>query len=163
MIKLVRFMAICALGVAFATSPSAWAQTYTTIDFPGAILTELAGGPNPQGTSVGSYQDTSGVFHGFSLSSNGLFTSFDPGSTFTVANYITPEGMIVGQYNDSSNCPMGFFCIGASTRRLTLRARPAPLLLAKIRQANWQALPVQTPPAALLATLPPTRALSSSS
>ena len=129
MIKLVRFIAICALGVAVATSSSAWAQTYTTIDFPGAVLTELAGGPNPQGTSVGSYQDTSGVFHGFSLSSHGVFTSFDPpGSTFTVANYITPEGMIVGQFNDSSSMSHGFLLYRGQYTTFNVTGAPGTVL-----------------------------------
>ncbi len=60
MIKVFRFLAICTVGIAFATSSIAWAQTYTTVDFPGAVLTELIGGPNPQGTSVGSYTLTAG-------------------------------------------------------------------------------------------------------
>ena len=42
---------LCTISVAFASIASA--QTYTTIDYPGAIATTLNGGPNPQGTSVG--------------------------------------------------------------------------------------------------------------
>ena len=36
MTKVLRFLAICTLGVALATSSIAWAQTYKTVDFPGA-------------------------------------------------------------------------------------------------------------------------------
>jgi hypothetical protein len=43
-----QFLAICVVGVALATSSIAWAQTYTAVDFPGAALTEVIGGPNPQ-------------------------------------------------------------------------------------------------------------------
>jgi hypothetical protein len=39
----------------------ALAQTYTTIDFGGATAATLRGGPNPQGTIVGSYTETTGV------------------------------------------------------------------------------------------------------
>ena len=60
MTKVFRFLAICTIGIAFATSSIAWAQTYTAVDFPGAVLTELIGGPNPQGTSVGGYTLTAG-------------------------------------------------------------------------------------------------------
>ena len=64
MIKLFRLLAICAISVVFATAPAAWAQSYTQIDYPGAIATLIAGGPNPQGTSVGTWTDTSFVVHG---------------------------------------------------------------------------------------------------
>ena len=86
----------------------AWAQTYTTIDFAGATATRLNGGPNPSGTSVGSFT-TSGVTHGFTLTKAGAFTSFDPpGSTLTIPNFISPQGDIVGNYLDTSNVGHGF-------------------------------------------------------
>jgi hypothetical protein len=113
MIRIFRFLAMCTLSVAFATLSIAWAQTYTTIDFPGAIATTLNGGPNPQGTSVGSYTDTSNVIHGFTLTKKGVFRSFDPpGSTFTTPNFISPQGAIVGSYNDSSSVSHGFVLKG---------------------------------------------------
>jgi hypothetical protein len=102
MIQASRFLAICTIGAAFATSSIAWGQSYTTVDFPGAIFTALDGGPNPEGTTVGTYTDTSTVFHGFALK-NGIFTSFDPpGSLVTVPFWISPQGVIVGQYEGSS-------------------------------------------------------------
>ena len=109
MIKAFRFLAICTIGVALATSSSAWAHTtYTQVDYPGAIATTLLGGPNPQGTSVGSWTDTSGVIHGFTYN-NGKFKSFDPpGSTATTPNFITPEEVIVGEYLDASGIAHGF-------------------------------------------------------
>ncbi|MGB2663201.1 MAG: hypothetical protein WAK48_04300 [Candidatus Acidiferrum sp.] len=111
MIKVFRFLAICTFSVAFASI--AWAQTYQQVDYPGAIATSLNGGPNPQGTSVGSYTDTSGVTHGFTLTAKGVFTSLDPpGSTFTVPNFINPQGVIVGEYLDSSNVSHGFILDG---------------------------------------------------
>jgi hypothetical protein len=45
MLKVFRLVAMCAISVAFATWSIAWAQTYTTIDYPGATATTLNGGP----------------------------------------------------------------------------------------------------------------------
>ena len=113
MIKVFRFLAICTIGVAFATSSIAWAQTYTTVDFPGAVATSLNGGPDPQGTSVGSWTDAAGVTHGFTLSKKGVFTSFDPpGSTLTTPNFISPQKTIVGGYNDAGSVAHGFVLDG---------------------------------------------------
>jgi len=112
MIKLLRFLTICTISVAFASSIAS-AQTYKQVDYPGAILTELAGGPNPEGTSVGTWQDTTGVFHGFSLTAKGVFATFDPpGSTFTTASFISPQGVIVGEYLDSTSASHGFILDG---------------------------------------------------
>jgi hypothetical protein len=109
MTKVFRFFAICTITIAFATLSIASAQTYTQVDFPGAILTELAGGPNPEGTSVGLWQDTGGVLHGFSVTAKGVFTSFDPpGSIFTAPGFISPQGVIVGEYLDSGFVSHGF-------------------------------------------------------
>lgn len=109
MTKVFRFFAIRTITIAFATLSVASGQTYTQVDYPGAILTELAGGPNPEGTSVGLWADTGAVFHGFSLTAKGVFTSFDPpGSTFTEPAFISPQGVIVGSYLDSGSVSHGF-------------------------------------------------------
>lgn len=111
MINVFRFLAICTFSVVFASI--GWAQTYTQVDYPDAIATTLNGGPNPEGTSVGSYTDTSGVIHGFTLTAKGVPTSFDPpGSTLTVPNFISPQGVIVGEYLDSGNVSHGFILNG---------------------------------------------------
>ena len=115
MIKVFRFVATCVISVAFATFSIAWAQTYTSYDYPGAVATVLDGGPNPQGTSVGSETDTSGVTHGFTLTKKGVATAFDPpGSTLTTPNFINPQGVIVGGYLDSSSVSHGFVLAGGS-------------------------------------------------
>jgi hypothetical protein len=115
MSKVFWFLAICTTGVALATSSIAWAQTYTAVNYPGATLTELIGGPNPQGTSVGGYTLTAGgALHGFTLR-DGVFTSFDPpGSTFTTANFINPRGDIVGAYVDAGGVSHGFVLSGGT-------------------------------------------------
>ena len=111
MTKVFHLMAACTISVVLATSSIAPAQTYTTIDFPGAFATTLNGGPDPQGTSVGTYTltATSPGTHGFTLSKTGVFTSFDPpGSTSTTPNFITPQGVIVGGYLDAGGASHGF-------------------------------------------------------
>ncbi len=113
MVKVFRFMAMCTISVALATFSTAWAQTFTTIDYPGAVATTLNGGPDPQGTAVGSWTDSGGVTHGFTLSKKGVFTSFDPpGSTLTTPNFISPQKVIVGGYNDSGSVAHGFILDG---------------------------------------------------
>ena len=115
MTKIIRFLAICTIGFALATSSIALAQTYTAVNFPGATLTELIGGPNPQGTSVGGYTLTAGgALHGFTLR-NGVFTPFDPpGSTFTTVNFINPRGNIVGAFVDAGGVSHGFVLSGGT-------------------------------------------------
>jgi uncharacterized membrane protein len=105
--KAFRFLAMCVIGVAFATLSVAWAQTYTTLDFPGATSTLLGGGPNPQGTIVGQ-ETTAGVSHGFTYK-GGVFKVFDPpGSTLTLPNFIADDGTIGGQFLDASQVTHGF-------------------------------------------------------
>jgi hypothetical protein len=110
MTNVFRFLATCTIISAFASIASG--QVYTSIDFPGAIATTLNGGPNPEGTNIGSYTDTSGVTHGFVLK-DGVFTTIDPpGSASTTPNWISPQGAIVGGYNDASGVPHGFILDG---------------------------------------------------
>jgi hypothetical protein len=104
-----RFLLLNAIAVALATSSMVSAQTYTTVNFPGATATSIAGGPNTQGDSVGQETNTAGVSHGFILSANGKFKVIDPpGSTWTLPNYIVDDGTVVGQYLDSNQATHGF-------------------------------------------------------
>ncbi len=129
MSKVFRFVAVCAITVGFATWSIAWAQTYITINYPGAVTTTLNGGPNPQDTAVGSYVDTSNVTHGFKLTRKDVFTPFDPpGSTGTTPNYITPLGVIVGGYLDSAGTSHGFILDKGQYTTFNLRGAAGTVL-----------------------------------
>ena len=89
---------LLALGFVLDVTSKAFAEadTFTTIDFPGASLA-IAVGVNPHGDIVGQYI-SAGVSHGFLLSGD-EFTSIDyPGASFTLAEGINSEGDIVGRY-----------------------------------------------------------------
>ena len=96
---------------AAATSPSPLAGyasgTYTTIDYPGAVQTDISG-INNLGMMVGFYIDTAGVYHGF-IYQNGTFTPFnDPNAGTkkgqgTQGSGINDFGTIVGGYIDGNN------------------------------------------------------------
>jgi len=106
-----RLLTLFTISAAFATLPSAWAHTtYKQVDYPGAVLTEIVGGPNLEGTSVGVYTLTAGgALHGFSLTASGVFTPVDvPDATNTTPNFINLQGVIVGSYTDSAGTSHGF-------------------------------------------------------
>jgi len=107
--KAFRLLAIPTISLALATSFIASAQTYISVNYPGAVATYLNGGPNPEGASVGSWQDASGTWHGFLLTQWWQFTSFDPpGSISTYPSWITPTGDITGAYYDGNFVLHGF-------------------------------------------------------
>jgi uncharacterized membrane protein len=115
--NIVRFLALSIISVAFATLSSAWAHTtYTRVDYPGAALTEIAGGPNLEGTSVGAYTLTAGgTLHGFALDAHGVFRPVDvPGATNTIPNFINLQGVIVGSYTDLAGTSHGFVLNGGT-------------------------------------------------
>jgi len=110
MTKGFRLLAVCTVAVAFATSSIAWAQTYTTVDYPGADGTSLNGGPNLQGAAVGSYA-APGIAHGGFVYYRGTFTPVDvpwAGPDGTIPFWITVEGAVVGFYFDSADVQHGF-------------------------------------------------------
>src|SRR5215472_15421043 len=104
-----RHLAVCLLtlgAVAFLATVSGAgpAFQFTSIDFPGAVLTN-AQGINPGGEIVGIYRDTAGKQHGFLLS-GGNFSSIDyPGAIATDARGISPGGDIVGAFTDAPGGP----------------------------------------------------------
>jgi hypothetical protein len=107
-----RFIRMFALGLLLLVSASfSSAQTFTTIDFPGAGGT-YPGGINNLGDVIGSYVDADGLaYHAFLLS-GGTYTPIDIGATATLAGGINDSGEIVGQYYDSSGVEHGFLLQG---------------------------------------------------
>jgi uncharacterized membrane protein len=102
---LIGLMAMLLLGcgvLGFAISKvSATDPTFTTIDFPGAVLT-FATDINNGGQIVGRYLDTAGITRGYLLS-RGTFTSLTfPGAVFTDTIGINRSGDIVGFYSLTS-------------------------------------------------------------
>ena len=76
--------------------------TFTQIDFPGAVSTQVWG-ITANGDMVGGYVNADNSTHGF-LRTRGDFISIDfPGAAFTYANAISPGGDIVGQYAATTN------------------------------------------------------------
>lgn len=101
---------------AAATARAATTLVFTTLDFPGAVLTNVQG-INASGDTVGFYTDTGGRQHGF-LRSGDQYRSIDfPNASLTQAHGIGPAGDIVGQYqrqNESGAVPAHGFVL---TRR----------------------------------------------
>jgi uncharacterized membrane protein len=78
--------------------PGAKAQTYTTIDLPGAALT-IPAGINLPGQIVGREVDASGTSHGFLLSASGVSVVDYPGALWADAVGVNDSGQIVGAYS----------------------------------------------------------------
>jgi probable HAF family extracellular repeat protein len=97
-----RVIARAAVAVLFGyalVAPVHGAATlaFTTIDVPGALLTN-AQGVNQQGDVVGGFTDVAGRQHGF-LRSGGQFRTIDfPAASSTFARGINDAGDIVGSY-----------------------------------------------------------------
>lgn len=80
-----------------ATLHGAPTFAFTTIDVPGAVITN-AQGINHQGDVVGSFTDAAGLIHGF-LRSGGQYRTIDvPNARVTFARGINDAGDIVGTY-----------------------------------------------------------------
>jgi probable HAF family extracellular repeat protein len=90
-------LALACLVLLVTGAGAAQSLVFSTIDFPGAVLTN-AQGINAQGEIVGGYTDIAGQTHGFVLS-GGQFRSIDfPNARVTFARGIGPGGDIVGTY-----------------------------------------------------------------
>jgi hypothetical protein len=97
-IALGSLLAALALGV--SSNLLAAGPTFITIDFPGAISTQVQG-TNHRGDIVGLYTSADKATHGFLLS-RGQFISIDfPGAAFTEVWGIGPRGDILGDYSDT--------------------------------------------------------------
>jgi uncharacterized membrane protein len=102
-----RFAFALGLTVATSLAAAARAETWTTIDYPGASLSEALG-INERGDVVGRWADADGDIHGFLLR-HGRFTSLDvPGATFTAALDINNLGVVGGRYFDADGVSRGF-------------------------------------------------------
>lgn len=97
----------CLATASMAVAAVAVADTYTSIDFPGAILTDVSG-INASGEIVGSYNDASNVVHGFRFE-HGMFVMIDyPGALSTAPVSINSRGDVAGFFLDSANQWHGF-------------------------------------------------------
>jgi uncharacterized membrane protein len=81
--------------------------TFTAIDFPGSIFTEV-NGINSRGKMVGRYESADSISHGYLLS-DGAFATIDaPGAVFTGAIAINDRGEITGRYRTADGVTHGF-------------------------------------------------------
>ena len=80
-----------------APAQAAGTFAFTTIDVPGAALTN-AQGINHQGDVVGAYTDVAGVQHGFVLTGGRYRTIDFPGARSTFARGLNDAGDVVGTY-----------------------------------------------------------------
>ena len=103
----IRTIQVLASASLLSIASTVLADTYTTIDFPGATATD-ASGINASGEIVGTYTDSSGASHGFRLR-DGLFTAINyPGATRTFALPVNSRGDVAGFFLDSTNQWHGF-------------------------------------------------------
>jgi probable HAF family extracellular repeat protein len=112
-----RFLLSTVLSLSVLLSTLVAAQdvsyTFTTIDVPGATLTE-AYGINAAGQIVGRFSDATGERHGF-LKDGATFTTIDvPGALYTEAHGINAAGQIVGGFLDAGFTFHGFLTDGAT-------------------------------------------------
>lgn len=129
MTKAFRLLAICTIAAALAASSIAWAQTYTTVDYPGADDTSLNGGPNPQGAAVGSY-DAPGIAHGGFVVRNGMFTPIDvpvAGPDAPPRFISLPRELFSATTTTRPTFNTGSFYRMANTQPLTSRVRLVPI------------------------------------
>ncbi|HEX4159302.1 MAG TPA: hypothetical protein VHY79_12585, partial [Rhizomicrobium sp.] len=107
-VRIALMCSVAAASVALSAAASdAKAWTFTNFDPPNAVATWPAS--INHGAIAGSYQVSSGVYHGFVRAANGTVTSFDPtGSAGTHATGINKAGTIAGYYQDSGGVNHGF-------------------------------------------------------
>jgi uncharacterized membrane protein len=94
---------VVAFGFLLAIAPKPLrAETFTTIDFPGAVVT-FSNGINNTGQIVGRYADIAGIIHGYLLSGDAFTALTFPGALLTDALGINRSGDIVGFYSLTSS------------------------------------------------------------
>jgi probable HAF family extracellular repeat protein len=106
-------LVVVVVVVSLSQVPGQAAPVFSTIDFPGAVLTN-AQGINAGGEVVGFYVDTLGKTHGFVMS-GGAYRSIDyPNADATQLRGIGPSGDVVGTYqrqNESGGVPIHGFLL----------------------------------------------------
>jgi probable HAF family extracellular repeat protein len=88
-------------------------NSYTTLDYPGAIGGTYAEGMNDSSQIVGLYSDGT-VESGFLYKSGTMTNISFPGSVWTLAFGINSSGDIVGRWRDASNAWHGFLLKGGT-------------------------------------------------
>jgi probable HAF family extracellular repeat protein len=99
-------------------------QQWTNLSVPGAVNTAAAA-INDSGEVVGQWEDTNGIYHGFTWTSARGYVSFDvPRAVNTWANGINASGAVAGGFNESSagcfppretqGCPQGFLLVNGT-------------------------------------------------
>src|SRR5262249_43032663 len=99
-------------------------NTFTTIDYPGAAVTSLAG-INNFGDIVGRAQNTNGPIFGFLYTAGNFSTVNFPGAASTQPLRINDQGVIVGYYQDNNGLLHGFEAIPSGTPTPTPTATPS--------------------------------------
>jgi len=107
--KVSTFLVLCfSLAVSIAlNSPKLHAQTFTTIDVPGATETD-ANDINTKGTIVGFYTDSAGIMHGWAQVNGSIKKLNYPKAADTLAYGINDSNEIVGWYIDTAGIYHGF-------------------------------------------------------
>lgn len=114
---MVRFSLLVLLLATAAAAQSPAGYTYTTVNFPGAILTQCHS-INNSGWLAGQYTDAAGLTHGFTQVS-GAFNSIDfPGAVLTQVQSINSSRGLAGFYVDSSGLTHGFVEINGTLTTL---------------------------------------------
>jgi len=99
----------------FETPFTLQGNSYEILSIPGSVPAgSLLTGINTSGVMVGSYIDTSDVYHGF-LDNAGVFTNIDDPNGITIPYGINDSGEIVGDYVDSSVVTHGFYTLDGVT------------------------------------------------
>ena len=106
-----RSMNLAALLMCVFLAGIAFAQTFTTIDFPGATDTQPTA-ITPSGIIVGRYTSADGNLHGFVLTA-GRFVSIDvPNGSQTEVNWMNASGDMVGDYTGADGRIHGYLLSG---------------------------------------------------
>src|ERR1043166_2670939 len=102
--RILPFAILLLTAIALVLPRSASAQySFTTIDPPGAVNTDLIGFSG--NTLVGDFNDADGNTHGW-LNSKGVFSQFDvPNAWFTSLSAINHSGQFGGVYRDDLEHP----------------------------------------------------------